>query len=65
MTLAVARHATCRHAKACRRVVCLPTVVATGSEMADALLCDCCCEYERDDPREEAACTARHGESTS
>lgn len=49
------RHERCRHARACRRVLCLPTVavVALGIKesgvISEALLCDCCTSYERRD----------------
>lgn len=49
---ACARHERCVHAQACRRVVCLPTVVVVALDVAscgvigEALLCDCCPVYE-------------------
>ena len=56
---AMVRHVTCRHAKACVRLACLPTVrlQAFGIEredpVTDVLMCDCCNEYERDKEREK------------
>lgn len=51
---AVERHARCEHAKACRRIISLPTMcvvaVGEGGVIAEALLCDCCPEYR---PRKE------------